>query len=68
MADEQVERVRAALERLTDDQDRQIVHLRFLEGLSLRQIATRLGRSHEFVRQRFHAALRVLERELESLR
>jgi len=65
---EQIERIRKALDRLGDEEDRQIVHLRFLEGLSLRQIATRLGRNHEHVRQRFHAALRLLERELEDLR
>ena len=67
-ADEQVARVRAALDRLPDDEERQIVRLRFLEGLSLREIAARLGRNHEYVRQRFHAALRILERELEDLR
>jgi RNA polymerase sigma factor (sigma-70 family) len=66
-ADEQAERIRTALDRL-DDEDRQIVRLRFLEGMSLRQIATRLGRNHEHVRRRFHAALRLLERELGDLR
>lgn len=67
-AAERAERVRAALNRLDDHEDRQIVHLRFVEGLSLRQIAARLSRNHEHVRQRFHAALRLLERDLEDLR
>ena len=55
--------------KLLDSQsDRHIVQMRFLEGLSLRQIARVLGQNHEHVRQRFHAALRSLERELEELR
>ncbi len=66
-ANERAERIRAAVARLTDDEQRQIVQLRFLEGMSLRQIATRLGKNHEHIRQRFHAALRLLERELEGL-
>src|SRR6516165_10556226 len=52
---ERAERVRHALERLPDDTDRAIVRLRFFEGLSLRQVAERLQRNHELVRQRFHA-------------
>jgi RNA polymerase sigma factor (sigma-70 family) len=67
-ADERIERVREAVARLADDEDRRIVELRFLEGLSLRQIAIRLGRNHESVRERFHAALKILERDLEGLR
>jgi RNA polymerase sigma-70 factor (ECF subfamily) len=65
-AGEQVQRVRIALERLADATDREVVRLRFFEGLSLRQIAERLGCNHENVRQRFHAALRRLERDLEE--
>lgn len=67
-ADERSERLRAALDRLADDEQREIVRFRFLDGLSLRQIAARLGRNHEHVRQRFHAALRALEGELDDLR
>jgi RNA polymerase sigma-70 factor (ECF subfamily) len=66
-AHEQVEQIRLAMDRL-DDEDRQVVRLRFLEGMSLRQVAIRLGCNHEQVRRRFHAALRQLERELEGLR
>jgi RNA polymerase sigma factor (sigma-70 family) len=67
-ANEQAVRIRAAFDRLADDEDRQIIHLRFSEGLSLRQIAARLGRNHEHIRRRFHAALRLLEHDLEDLR
>jgi len=66
-AREQAEQVSTALDRL-DDEEREVVRLRFLEGMSLRQIATHLGRNHEHVRRRFHAALQHLERELEGLR
>jgi RNA polymerase sigma factor (sigma-70 family) len=66
-ADEQEQRVRVALERIADDTDREIVRLRFFEGLSLRQIAGRLQTNHENVRQRFHAVLLRLERDLKEL-
>lgn len=65
---DQIERIRKALAGLDNEEDRQIVQMRFLDGLSLRQIARSLGHNHEYVRQRFHAALRTLERELEGLR
>jgi RNA polymerase sigma factor (sigma-70 family) len=65
--DEQVERVRRVLERIVDATDREIVRLRFFEGLSLRQIAERLQSNHENVRQRFHAVLRQLEHDLKEL-
>jgi RNA polymerase sigma-70 factor (ECF subfamily) len=63
---EQSDRLRAALDRLEDATDRAIVRLRFFEGLSLRQIAERLDVNAEKVRQRYHAVLRRLERELEG--
>jgi RNA polymerase sigma factor (sigma-70 family) len=63
-AEEEARRVRESLERLKDETDRVILHARFFEGQSLRQIAQQMGRSHEDVRQRYHAALRRLEREL----
>jgi RNA polymerase sigma factor (sigma-70 family) len=67
---EQVEQgrlIRQAVERLPDEEDRTIVRLRFFDGLSLRQIALRLGRNFEQLRQRFHAALRRLEHDLKGL-
>jgi RNA polymerase sigma factor (sigma-70 family) len=52
-ADEQARRVQEALARLSDPLDRYIIRLRFFEGISLRQIAERLGSNHETVRQRY---------------
>ncbi len=66
-ADEQARSVHEALARLTDPLDRDIVRLRFFEGVSLRQVAEQLGCNHETVRQRYHAILRRLERELHGL-
>jgi RNA polymerase sigma-70 factor (ECF subfamily) len=66
-ASEQTRLVQEALARLTDPIDRDIVRLRFSEGTSLRQIAQRLGCNHETVRQRYHAVLRQLQRELDGL-
>ena len=67
-ANEQAKHIREALDRLADYGTTQIVRLRFLEGLSLRQIAAKLSRNHEHIRQPFHAALRLLEHDLEDLR
>ncbi len=63
-ADEQARRVRAALAKIADEADRTILQLRFFDGLSLRQIAERMQWNHEKVRQRYHAALRLLEQEI----
>jgi RNA polymerase sigma factor (sigma-70 family) len=64
VADEQARRVRAALAKIADEADREILQLRFFDGLSLRQIAERMQWNHEKVRLRYHAALRLLEREI----
>jgi RNA polymerase sigma-70 factor (ECF subfamily) len=66
-AEEQARMVHEALARLTDPLDRDIVRLRFFEGVSLRQVAERLGCNHETVRQRYHAILRRLQRDLNGL-
>lgn len=66
-AEEQARLIGQALARLEDAEDGEIVRLRFFEGLSLRQIAARLGRNHETVRQRFQAVMKRLERELGEL-
>jgi RNA polymerase sigma factor (sigma-70 family) len=66
-ADEQARFVQEARARLTDPLDRDIVRLRFFEGVSLRQVAEQLGCNHETVRQRYHAILRRLERDLHGL-
>jgi RNA polymerase sigma factor (sigma-70 family) len=66
-AAEQGRLVREALARLTDPIDRDVVRLRFYEGLSLRQVAARLGCNPETVRQRYHAVLHRLQRDLNGL-
>lgn len=63
-ADEQARRVRDRLARLPDPTDREIVRLRFFEGLSLRQIADRLQLSYDQVRDRYQHSMRRLERDL----
>jgi RNA polymerase sigma factor (sigma-70 family) len=59
--------VRAALLKIASETDREIVRLYFFDSLSLRQIAERLGLSYDKVRERHHASLRFLERELGGL-
>ena len=66
-AEEQARLVQEAIARLSDPLDREIVQLRFVDGLSLRQIAVKLGCNHESVRQRYHAVLGRLQRELGGL-
>jgi RNA polymerase sigma factor (sigma-70 family) len=63
-AEEQAQMIRAALAKLADATDREILRLRFFEGLSLRQVAERVQLNHETVRQRYHTTLRRLRREL----
>lgn len=60
-------RVRAALEAVPGDTDRRILQLCFVQGLSLRNIAEQLDIGYDKVRERYHAGLRFLGRELESL-
>jgi RNA polymerase sigma-70 factor (ECF subfamily) len=62
--EEEAQRIRAALEKLPEVTDREIVRLCFFDGLSLRQIAERLQLSYDKVRQRYHRSLKALEREL----
>jgi RNA polymerase sigma factor (sigma-70 family) len=61
---EEVDRLRQATTALPDPTDREVLRLRFDEGMSLRQIAIRLGENHERTRQRFNAALAFLEGRL----
>ena len=44
------------------------MRLRFIEGLSLRQIAERTGYTYDQVRSRFQKALETIERRLGGLR
>jgi RNA polymerase sigma factor (sigma-70 family) len=66
-AEECRDQVGQALARLTDQKDREIVRLRFFEGLSLTRIAERLGLTLDEVRERFHGSLRDLEPWLRDL-
>ena len=64
--DEEARLVQSALEKIPDSLDRDILRLRFFEGVSLRQIAERLGMRYMVVRERYQVSLRILERELED--
>jgi RNA polymerase sigma factor (sigma-70 family) len=66
-AEEEARRVQEVLAGLTDPWDRDIIRMRFFEGMSLRQVAERVGCNHEAVRQRYHALLHRLERDLKGL-
>jgi RNA polymerase sigma factor (sigma-70 family) len=66
-AAEQMRLVQETLARLTDPLDCDIIRLRFLEGLSLRQVAHRLSCNHETIRQRYHALLGRLQQDLKGL-
>jgi RNA polymerase sigma factor (sigma-70 family) len=67
-ADERIGLVLAALAALPEDEDREIVRLRFFEGLSLRDISQRLGLSYDIVRERYRISKQRLGRALEELR
>lgn len=66
-AEERARLVQEAMARFADPFDREIIRLRFFEGLSLRQVAHRLECNHETVRQRYHALLGRLQQELSGL-
>jgi len=57
------ERARAALNRLTPDQ-RQVIILRFLEGLSINEVAHIVGKPAGAVKALQHRALNALRRHL----
>jgi RNA polymerase sigma factor (sigma-70 family) len=64
---EEAELILAALERLPDPTNREIVRLRFFDGLSLREITERLSLTYDVVRERYRVSMRRLRRELEGL-
>jgi RNA polymerase sigma-70 factor (ECF subfamily) len=66
-AGEQAEMLRKAIEGINDQTARQIVEMRFFDGLSLRQISQRVGLSYDKVRERYQATMGKLERELGGL-
>jgi RNA polymerase sigma factor (sigma-70 family) len=59
--------IKDAVDRLTDELDRELLRLRFFEGRSMRQIAEMLPLSYDQIRDRFQAIMSRLERDLEGL-
>ncbi len=66
-ADEESKLVLAAVDALPDPINREIVKLRFFDGLSLREITEQLSLTYDVVRERYKTSMRRLRRELESL-
>lgn len=61
---EQVERLNAAMKDTLDVEGREILNLRIVEGLSLREISTKLSLSYDQVRYKFKTSLEALERQI----
>lgn len=66
-ANEEAELIRRAIDAMPDALTREIVRMRFFDGLSLKEIATRTGMSCDTVSDRLHAGLRSLQRALMGL-
>lgn len=66
--DEQARLIQKALQSLSDDTVKQILELRFVQGLSLRQISDRLGIGYDKVRDQYNRSLRYLESKLDELK
>jgi RNA polymerase sigma factor (sigma-70 family) len=64
--EEQTRRVEAALADIADADVREVLRLRFFEGVDLRQAAARLGLTYEQARERYHRGLEKLGRELQE--
>jgi RNA polymerase sigma factor (sigma-70 family) len=62
--DEEAQAVRDALASLRDPAVRDLVRLRFFEGVTLREAAERLGFTYDEARERFRSAMRHLEDRL----
>ncbi len=56
-AEEEALRVRKALSSICDSTVREVVFLRFFEGLNFREIAARLELTYDQVRERFHRGM-----------
>lgn len=65
--DERATRVRDAIERLADVEDRFIIEQYFFHGQSLRSIAAELGVEYTKLRRRFNRVLTALGSELEDV-
>jgi RNA polymerase sigma factor (sigma-70 family) len=66
-AGEEARLVQEALEKISDEKDRKILHLSFFDELSFRQIAGQLNVTYTRVQTGYHRGLRQLERDLGSL-
>lgn len=66
-AHEEAAVIKDAVDRLTDELDRELLRLRFFEGCSMRQIAEVVPLSYDQIRDRFQAIMRRLARDLEGL-
>ena len=66
-AKETSQRVRRAIAELPTENMRRIVRLRFFEGKSLRQTAEELSLPYHFVKEKYRAAMKHLEKKLEML-
>jgi RNA polymerase sigma factor (sigma-70 family) len=64
LLDERSRRIREAVDRLPQPEDRVILRLHFFEGLTLRRIAERLEMGYDRVKDRLQASMVRLEREL----
>ncbi len=63
-ADEEAQLVEAAIAAIPSDRDRNIIRLRFFEGMSLRRAALTLGLTYDAARESYDRALRRLEAAL----
>ena len=63
---EQVERLNTAMDQCLNDECQNIVNLRVVEGLSLKEIAERLSMTYEQVRYKFKTSLETLEKGLQA--
>ena len=61
---EEVERLNNTIEQYLDDTAQQILNLRIVEGLSLKDIAARLSLTYEQVRYNYQSSLAELEKRL----
>ena len=59
--------VNEVLERVADDVDAQFIRLRYLDGLALSEIATRLDLTFDQARHRYRTLMARLEQELKGL-
>jgi RNA polymerase sigma factor (sigma-70 family) len=66
-ADEEALKVRAAIDGLPDPVNRDVIRLRFFDGLSLHEISDRLNLTYDVVRERYRLTKLRLRRELGEL-